>query len=78
MRTSGLSGESCLGTMDAVGAVNIGGATGTVHAGGAVSTGGAPGTEDAIGAGDCLASMSKSRRIWLCLAIDACSFSGQL
>jgi hypothetical protein len=41
----------------------------------------ASGTRDAIGAtgaSSCVATMSKSRRIWLSLAIDACSFNGQL
>jgi hypothetical protein len=45
MRTSGLSSESCLGTIDTIGAVSTGDATGIVDTVGAVST------EDATGTG---------------------------
>jgi hypothetical protein len=43
MRTSGLSGESYLGTIDAIGAVSTGDAIGIVDTTGAVSTGDATG-----------------------------------
>jgi hypothetical protein len=63
MRTSGLSGESCLEAIDAIGAVSTWDATGTVDSVGAIGTRDATGIIDAVGASDCLASMSNSRRI---------------